>query len=67
MTIAKTKTFIQLVITLNGTKNNKQIKKKCTHSLKSKENTHRDLENAFWQVQHLLFACLTDNIQHILF
>jgi hypothetical protein len=56
MTIAKTKTFIQLVIALNGEKKKKKLNKKCMHSLKSKENTHWDLENAFCQVQNVWFA-----------
>ena len=34
---------------------------------KTKQITRRDLENAFCQVQDLLFACLTDNIIYNIF
>ena len=37
-------------------KNPNKLNKKCMHSLKSKENTHWDLENAFCQVQNVWFA-----------
>jgi len=41
--------------------------KKGTHTLKSKGTTRPGLEDAFCQVHILLFACMTDNIQHIFF
>ena len=46
---------------------NKLIKKSEHILLKQRERSVRGIENAFCYVHNLLFACLTDNIQKIVF